>query len=279
MPIDRRPHLSLTAPALAVPAHAAWERKAAFWDERMGDGNEFHRALVGPTVEGLLKVGAGETVLDVACGNGLFARRLADLGAHVVACDFAETFIQRAIDRETADGNRRDIDYRVVDATNERALRRLGERRFDAAVCNMALMDMVAVDPLFRAPPALLKPGGRFVLTVMHPCFNQPGSRFLAEGETASAATVYALRVTNYLRNEPAEGVGMVGEPAPHYYFHRPLSDLLNAAFNAGLVMDGVAEPAFGDHMIGRQPFSWDNYPAIPPVFAARFRPAARVDE
>jgi 2-polyprenyl-3-methyl-5-hydroxy-6-metoxy-1,4-benzoquinol methylase len=276
MPADRPPYLSLAVPELAAPVHAAWERKAAFWDERMGDGNEFHHALVGPTVEGLLKVGAGETVLDVACGNGVFARRLADLGTHVVACDFAETFIQRAIDRERADGNQRDIDYRVVDATNERALLQLGEHRFDAAVCNMSLMDMVAVDPLFRALPALLKPGGRFVLTVMHPCFNQPGSRFIIEETTAGAPAAYALRVTNYLRNEPAEGVGMVGEPAPHYSFHRPLSDLLNAAFNAGLVMDGVAEPAFGDQSAGHKPFSWENYPAIPPVFAARFRPATR---
>jgi len=35
-------------------------------------------------------------VLDVACGNGAFARRLAHLGATVTACDFSSQLIARA---------------------------------------------------------------------------------------------------------------------------------------------------------------------------------------
>ncbi len=252
---------------------AIWEEIAPFWDERMGDGNDFHSRLVGPTVEGLLKVASGETVLDIACGNGVFARRLADLGAHVVACDFAETFLERARARD--EGSGRDIDYRVVDATDERALLRLGERRFDAAVCNMALMDMVAIEPLFRAIPRLLKPAGRFVFTVQHPCFNNNGIRFAAEEEDREGRLVvtHSLRITDYLGIPPGRVLGIVGQPEAHYYFHRPLSELLNAAFDAGLVMDGVAEPAFPAGSPASHTFSWANHPTIPPVFAARFRP------
>ena len=56
-----------------------WERNADFWDERMGEGNRFHNTLVRPAQERLLDIRPGERALDVACGNGNFARHR---GAH-----------------------------------------------------------------------------------------------------------------------------------------------------------------------------------------------------
>ena len=56
--------------------------------------------------------------------------------------------------------------------------------------------------------------------------------------------------------------------------FHRPLSEILNAAFNAGLVMDGAAEPAYRPNARVTNPLSWGSLPDIPPIFAARFRTA-----
>ena len=44
-----------------------------------------------------------------------------------------------------------------MDATDAAQLLALGAGRFDAAVCNMALMDMTTIDPLLRALPRLLK--------------------------------------------------------------------------------------------------------------------------
>ena len=83
--------------ALTRESQAIWNAKAAFWDERMGaEGNAFQRVLVGPATERLLALRPGELVPDVACGNGVMARRLAALGAHVVGCDFSEVFLVRA---------------------------------------------------------------------------------------------------------------------------------------------------------------------------------------
>src|SRR5689334_7696255 len=126
--------------ALTEETREIWDQKAEHWDAKMGEGNAFQRVLVGPAAERLLSIQPGETVADIGCGNGVFARRLAALCAFVVASDFSPRFIERARARTTEHAER--IDYRVVDATDAAQLLALGERRFDAAVCNMALMDM-----------------------------------------------------------------------------------------------------------------------------------------
>ncbi len=262
---------SLERPDLNEAVREAWDRNAAFWDGRFGDGNDFQLMLIGPTAERLLQVQAGEAVLDVGCGNGAFSRRLAQLGAQVTAVDFSAEFLRCARARTTENVHR--IEYRQLDATDEAQLLALGEGRFDAAVCNMALMDMAAIDPLFRTLPRLLRPGGRFVFTVLHPCFNHMGAHMAVEQEDRQGqiVTTPAIKVTRYIHPFEARGLGMVNQPMPQLYFHRPLHVLLGAAFRAGWVLDGLEEPAFSEPEPGR-PFSWRNFPEIPPVLAARLK-------
>jgi 2-polyprenyl-3-methyl-5-hydroxy-6-metoxy-1,4-benzoquinol methylase len=123
-----------------------WNKNAAFWDERMGDGNEFVEILVWPPTERLLELRSGERVLDIACGSGLSSRRLAAMGAEVIACDYAEQMIARA--RRRSHPNAERIQYLILDATDEAQLLALGERRFDVALCHMALFDMADLHPL-----------------------------------------------------------------------------------------------------------------------------------
>ena len=258
---------------LKAESRRVWDAKAAFWDERMGEGNAFQRELIGPAVERLLGVRTGEMILDVACGNGVASRRLAGLGARVVAVDHSARFLELARAR-SADGDLAgQIDYRLVDATDEAALLALGEGRFDALLCNMALMDMPTIDPLLRAAARLLAPSGRFVFSVQHPAFNSIATRLCAEIATRDdgiEVTTHAVNVSDYLTPRAGKASGMLGEPAPHWSFHRPLHELLGACFRAGFVLDGLEEPGFPAPQEDQRRLSWRAMPGIPPVLVAR---------
>ena len=68
-----------------------WDANARWWDDRIGDGNDFQTLLIEPATNRLLDVRAGDIILDAACGAGRFARRMAELGARVVAFDLSPT--------------------------------------------------------------------------------------------------------------------------------------------------------------------------------------------
>ncbi len=249
-----------------------WRRIAPWWDQSLGEGNHFQRELIMPTTDRLLAIQRGDCVIDACCGNGNYTRRLAKAGAKVLAFDGSEPFIAAARVRTTPQDG--EIDYRVIDATDESAMCALGEKQFDAAVCNMAMMDLPTISPLLKAMRFLLKPGGRFVFSVSHPCFNSNQSVMTAElaNTAGQLQQTFGVKITRYLQPSTDLASGILHQPEPHYTFHRPLSLLLGDCFNAGFVVDGFEEPAYPEGSGAKNPFAWKKRPEIPPAVIVRLR-------
>jgi ubiquinone/menaquinone biosynthesis C-methylase UbiE len=249
-----------------------WDRLADWWDDRIGNGNEFQDYLIEPATERLLALKPGERVLDIGCGAGRFARRIAALGATVIAIDHAERFLNRARERTTESIER--IEYLKLDASDPLALMSLGEESFDAAVCTMALMDMSSITPLISSLPRILKPQGRFVFSVSHPVFNSGTARHVAEQfeHDGEVITRSGMTVTEYTEPFAYRGLGIPGQPEPQHYFHRSISLLFNTCFRYGFVLDDMEEPVFpqGFQNSSNSPFAFGRMPLIPPILVAR---------
>ncbi len=250
---------------------AIWDQNADFWDQRMGEGNVFHKLLIEPTQIEFLEITGGELILDAACGNGQFARKMADLHARVIAVDASERMIENAKARSAHHAG--EIEYRVCDCTDKDRLLALGERRFDRVVCTMALMDMAEIEPLVSASAKLLKAGGLFVFSVLHPCFNSGMTKQGMERHDIGGELVeeYFVKVSRYSLPVTTKGLAMLGQPAPQFYFHRPLATLFSTFFSAGFVLDGLAEPSFGAAADHQKVFDMV-FQEISPALVARFR-------
>lgn len=241
---------------------ARWDANAAFWDDRMGEGNSFHQHLVGPAAERLPALQPGERVVEFGCGNGQFSRRMAEPRATVLATELSARMVERARARTIG---RPGVDERItftqIDATDPAELAAIDGAPFDASVCNMAIMDMIAVEPLNRALPSLLRPGGRFVFTIMHPVPNNPGGTILCAEESdrgGELAPDRSIRVVRYRTTGATKVPAMAGQPVPQWYFHRTLAEWLGAAFAAGMVTDGIEEPYLLPHPDGAaRTLSW----------------------
>jgi len=267
-------------------SHDAWDANAEHWDVRMGDeGNDFFNILCWPILASFLDVSTVATsapplnakpdsrILDIACGNGLTSRRLAALGVKVTAFDFSANLIEKARARSPHSPR---LTYHVLDATNENELLDVLQplAPFDSALSNMALFDMPEIEPLFRVLPKLLKPNGIFVFSLMHPAFNNPSVALMAEEwDDGELHTRYAVKVPRYINQFQSQGLALRNQPKPQLYFHRPIRDYMNLAFQNGFILDGFDERAFPPEHPQVALLGWGGkFSEIPPVLIARFR-------
>jgi 2-polyprenyl-3-methyl-5-hydroxy-6-metoxy-1,4-benzoquinol methylase len=254
-------------------AVSSWDENAEWWDDRIGDGNDFQTELIEPATHELLSVRPGERVLDIACGAGRVARQLADRGARVLAIDQSRKFLARARERSGDYGD--ELEFRLLNAADREALLALGEGTFDAAVITMALMSMPVISTPIDALSRLLAPGGRAVFSVLHPAFNSSDSRLHAERTSGDGrcGTSHRVSVSRYTTSYAFRGEGIRGQPALEWYFHRSISTLVNAWLDHGFLLDGLAEPELPEgKTVDPESLSWHNVRDVPPVLVARMR-------
>jgi len=221
----------------------AWDEAADWYDQLVGDeGSEYHRHVVFPRTLRLLEAGAGQRVLDVACGQGAFCRLLHQQGVQATGIDASEKLIRAARRRNEglacAEGGPAPPQYVVADV---RRPLRLTNAVFDAAVCILAVQNIDGPADMFRAVAQVLRGGGRFVVVMTHPCFRSPGYSSWGWDETAH---VQYRRVDRYmsLRKEPI--FTHPGRKTGQYTwtYHRPLQWYFKALREAGLVVDALEE-------------------------------------
>ena len=216
-------------------APSRYDGIADFYDSKVGDD-------VGDAATAALLELAGEVrglqVLDLACGQGRVARALARHGARVVGADLAAALLEKG--RAAEDDGPLGIEYLHADVTAPDALT---GRVFDGVVSNFALSDIADVDGALATVARVLRPGGWFVFSILHPCFPgwgadapsswPPGRGYHAEGW--------------WLADNP----GFRGKVGSH---HRMLSTYLNVLVDNGLALDRVLEPEPGPEWQTRAP-------------------------
>ncbi len=207
---------------------------------------------------------AGLTICNRGCGEGHLARRLAEQGARVLGVDIAAALLTLA-NRQSDGSNPRFV---LDDAQR---LASLDDHVFDLVVCNMALMDVPNLAACYEAVGRVLRPEGRLVFSITHPCFQAPA----AENDVDHDGRFLARRVSRYAtegywRSTNIEGIrGRVGA------HHRTLATYVNQLASEGFAIERLAE--LGPASVAGNRVHVSNKAAIPSVLivAARRQPVS----
>jgi SAM-dependent methyltransferase len=210
----------------ALRNEALWEQHAEWWQREFSAGAdpEYEEQIL-PLVARHLR--GARRVLDIGCGEGQVARRVATLGAGVVGLD--PTLSQVRVARDRGGGPT------FVRARAE-ALP-CADDAFDAVLLCLALEHVEELEVAIREVARVLEPGGRFVLLLCHPLLQAPGSGWV-EDQTLGE---HYWRIGTYLDEDVA--LDTVAPGVELLFIHRPLSRYVHALGEAGLLVDDMEEP------------------------------------
>src|SRR3989344_2576640 len=76
-----------------TPAPTSWGKVAKWYDETVESEGSYQQDLILPNLLRLMEIQKDEKVLDLACGQGLFARAFQSAGANVTAADISKELV------------------------------------------------------------------------------------------------------------------------------------------------------------------------------------------
>ncbi len=214
-------------------------------EETALDGDFAKRHLINPVVLRLLGDVAGRRVLDAGCGNGYLSRMLADRGADVVGVEPGRSLFDFAVEHEAAQP--RGVRYVQADLCALPDVPDLAAP-FDAVVSSMVLQSVPDWTGAMRTCLQALRPGGLFVFTVNHPCFEQLRRSWREHGE---------YRTGRYLAEYEIPGPSATD-------FHRTISSYLNTLVALGGRLVELCEPSLPPELVADGPEGCGAYMDLP---------------
>jgi SAM-dependent methyltransferase len=241
---------------------ALYDEIAAWYDASVRGGSLLTDLALHSLLE-LIGDVADQRVCDLACGQGLVARELARRGARVIGIDLSAKLLEIA--RRDEANEPLGISYQQDDA---QALATIGGVQFDGVACNLALMDIPDLVACLRSVARVVRPGGWFVFSITHPCFQTPSSGWRSDDADGPGRIVRGYFAEGHWRSDNPDGVrGRVGA------YHRTLGTYLNTLADAGFAPERLIEPRVTGVFAERLP-GHHEVPALLAVRARRVRAA-----
>lgn len=193
-------------PALAPSAVvAAYDAIAGAYDRQLVDAVWIRRRLWRHH-DRLFR--PGERVLDVGCGTGADALRLARRGVHVTAIDVSPQMLRRLEARAAAEPLSGRLEPRLADC---RELATWRGERFDGIVSSFAALNTLPdLTPFAAGAASVLRPGGRAVLHLLNRVYWREGVALLAGRRWGAAAA---------LGRVGARDLAVGDQPVRHYLY------------------------------------------------------------
>jgi SAM-dependent methyltransferase len=188
---------------------------------KFGDDGDFaRRELIDPAIFKLAGDINSKRVLDAGCGNGYLARKLARQGAVVTGVEPATSLYHYCVEKERTDN------FGITYVKN--SLDDLDSiEEFDIAFVINVLMDIPDYSMSLVNCVSALKPGGRIIISILHPAFPGFEDDWRALGH---------VEIEEYFDTKPKK-------QKYGHVFTRPISTYLNDLIGLGCEIKEIIEP------------------------------------
>jgi len=238
----------------------SWGKVSKWYGEIVGEkGHFFHQTIVIPGVLELLDIKKGDRLLDVACGQGVLARRLPG-EIDYVGVDLAHGLLA---DAKRLDKNKKHK-YIVADVTKSIPV---GER-FNKAAIILALQNIKEPGETLRLVSDKMDKNGKMVIVLNHPCFRIPRQ---SSWENDKEHKLQYRRINKYM--SPMEipinmHPGEKSSPVT-WSFHLPIESYSNILFDSGFYIEKIEEWTSEKKSVGKMARSENRAREEFPMFMA----------
>ena len=211
--------------------NTSWESSHKWYDSIVGEkGHYYHEHVVLPSSLKLLDLKAGDCLLDLGCGQGVLSRHLPPQ-VDYVGIDASPSLIKEAKKRSQKE-------FYVGDITHHLSLK----RPFSHAALILVIQNLEDHEKALQNASQALKPGGKLLLVLNHPCFRIPRQSNWGVDE---AKKLQYRRIDLYMSSLkiPIQTHPSAGEKSSTTWsFHHPLSTYTEALTKTGFVIGKMEE-------------------------------------
>ena len=207
----------------------------AEWYNALLEGNpkSYQRDVILPNLLRVLELKKGETIVDIACGQGFFLKAFSETGARVIGVDISRELIQHA---------RKNIPEGVIlHSAPADSMPFIKDGSIEKASIILAIQNIADIHGVLKEASRMLRPEGKLVLVMNHPAFRIPRASAWVWDEKQK--TQYR-RIDRYLSESK---VKMNMHPGKNLSectlsFHRPLQFYFKSMHKNGFYVSKLEE-------------------------------------
>lgn len=213
----------------------SWEKSSKWYKKIVGnEGHYFHQAVIFPKIRKLIDFSKINSVLDLACGQGIFERQI-DPKTEYIGVDIARSLIDEA-KRKSLNENHQ---FLVADVSKKLPLK---ENYFDLVTIILALQNIKNIEGVVENAFKSLKNNGKFLMVLNHPIFRIPRQSSWGVDEKSKTQYRRIDRYMSELEIPIATNPGKFEKSEMTWTFHNSLSKFSQVLNDKGFLIEKIEE-------------------------------------
>ncbi|MDD4785436.1 MAG: class I SAM-dependent methyltransferase [Candidatus Shapirobacteria bacterium] len=215
---------------------SSWQKVSKWYNKTVGDeGHYYHQQIIMPNLRRILNLKENESLLDLACGQGILERNM-NKKIEYVGIDLASALVREANNKKINQNHK----FLIADVSKDLPI---NKTNFDAGAIVLALQNIKKPFGVIKNFSKHLKNGGRLLIILNHPAFRIPHHSSWGENGVGNNKIQYR-RIDDYMTPQEIPILANPGKIKSEktFSYHYPLSAYSEMLFDNGFLIEKIEE-------------------------------------